>query len=87
MLTIVAILQQLEELVHQLVVLGRDAVKAVQLGMKVKEIEDHRLQRVDEHLAIEVVLRLGQSLADGSKIGSAPFLHGGSEPHDWIVEQ
>ena len=84
---VVATLQQLDELAHQLVVLRRKAVEAVELGMEIKEIQYHRLYGIDEHLTVEVVLRRGKAAADGLEVLRTLPLLSLVQPHDGVVEQ
>ncbi len=84
---VVATLQQLDELAHQLMVLRREAVEAVELGMEIKEIQYHRLHGIDEHLTVEMVLRRGKAAADGLEVLRTLPLLSLVQPHDGVVEQ
>lgn len=83
----VAVLEHLDELFHQLVLLRRDAVHAIERGVEVEEIENHRLDGRDEDVAVELMLGLRQALTnDGEVIGTHALLLG-RQTHDGVLEQ
>ena len=83
----VAVLEHLDELFHQLVLLRRDAVHAIERGMEVEEIENHRLDGRDEDVAVELVLGLRQTLTDDGEVVGAHVLLLGRQAHDGVLEQ
>ena len=83
----IASFQQVDKLLHQLLVLCGNLIEAIQFSVEVEEVEYHRLHGIDEYVAEKVVLRLREALPDDGEVVDAAFLLFLREAHDGIVEQ
>jgi len=83
----IASFQQVDKLLHQLLVLCGNLIEAIQFCVEVEEVEYHRLHGIDEYVAEKVVLRLREALPDDGEVVDAAFLLFFREAHDGIVEQ
>lgn len=67
--------------------LRRDAVHAIERGVEVEEIEDHRLDGRDEDVAVELMIGLRQALTNDGEVIGAHALLLGRQTHDGVLEQ
>ena len=82
-----ALFQHLYELLHELVILRRDAVCAVELGMEVEEVQNHALYGILHGIAVETMGCLLQSALDVVEVQGTNLLLVGCQAHNGILEK
>ena len=82
----VALFEHDDERLHELMILRRDAVEAILSGMEIEKVEYHRLNGIDKHVAVEVMLWHGQPTVNLCKVVGTTLLLLWSKTHDGIVK-
>lgn len=81
-----ALFEHDDERLHELMILRRDTVEAILSGMEVEKVEYHRLNGIDKHVAVEVMLWHGQPTVNLCKVVGTTLLLLWSKTHDGIVK-